>query len=287
MAPPTTSNKRAASPPSDPSKTKRAREDPAVECCYLAVVKDDERQVLVRISSADYDTAMREIRRVFCVKHASLTGIERDVPGRGWTAIGSTAWMAQAVKRYDELYPVYRMVIGGRVPIQIFVKTLTGRTITLEVLPDASLESVRDMIRDVEGISPCQQRLIFAGKQLENGHTLADYQIAKDSTLHLLLRLTGGKPVIYLFPPTPLDSASVSLTLTPEWHFSALYPVVHPVEGGNGETRASWTVSAQPDGSLVDLASGLELKYLFWEAEAYKTTSSAPSHLVFDPSNPL
>ncbi|KAL7336290.1 hypothetical protein BJY59DRAFT_710714, partial [Rhodotorula toruloides] len=208
MAPPTTSNKRAASPPSDPSKTKRAREDPAVECCYLAVVKDDERQVLVRISSADYDTAMREIRRVFCVKHASLTGIERDVPGRGWTAIGSTAWMAQAVKRYDELYPVYRMVIGGRVPIQIFVKTLTGRT-----------------------------------------------------------------PVIYLFPPTPLDSASVSLTLTPEWHFSALYPVVHPVEGGNGETRASWTVSAQPDGSLVDLASGLELKYLFWEAEAYKTTS--------------
>ena len=101
-------------------------------------------------------------------------------------------FLKTATGRYASNFALHNTLQIPRGGMQLFVKTLTGKTVSIEVEEGESIEDVKAKISEKEGIPPEQQRLIFGGQQLQDAKTLDDYDVGDDATLHLVLRLRGG-----------------------------------------------------------------------------------------------
>jgi len=155
--------------------------------------------------------------------------------------------------------------------ITLTIKTLIGRVNTLSIRGSDPISKVFDNYSSLSGVPKDMIRLIYAGRQLEqDGMTVHEAGLTDGSMLHFVMRIGGKKPVIYLYPPTPMD-VSVKLSLIPTWEYSAVYPltVIKGVELAKGQVGQyiEWNVHANPSGLLQDKVSGKDITYLFWEAE--------------------
>jgi ubiquitin C len=141
-------------------------------------------------------------------------------------------------------------------------------------LPDSTVKGYRaypyspfhGLFLRIERSVGSELTFVYHGQRLERDKNMSDYDMQQGDIIHARPLLKGGKPVIYLLSPTEVD-ASVTLSLTPNWSFSAVYPVVPIQSSPRCGNQIQWNVKVHGDGNLTELSTGLQMAYLFWEAQ--------------------
>ncbi|KAK0184726.1 hypothetical protein F5146DRAFT_1073457 [Armillaria mellea] len=264
---------------------------------YIVATDDSNRVLLCRSDVGQYDNLLSTLQKHFpSISKDSMViqtnelevclGEYADIADGLWPEMSLWIHSIRVISRPRQ---ISTSAPPNESYMKIFVLTRTGKMITLNISSFAYIDDVKALLQSREGIPPDQQRLIFAGKQLEGDRLLSDYGIKNEDTIHLVLRLRGGKPVIYLFTPHPLN-AVVRLSLVNSWSLSAVYPSV-PIKSSGSEQSIEWNVNTHEDRSMTDMATGARVSYLFWEAETNPGLPPSPpssprlgrSHLDFDP----
>jgi len=182
--------------------------------------------------------------------------------------------------------------------MQIFVKTITGKCIQIEVSGSDKISELKQKISENTHVSVCAQRLIFAGKELDNDHTLDDYGIEQDNTIHLVTSLKGGKPVILFYPPSegvhadaPAFNTTTTVSIHKDCNFTTLLPRPTSRTGGDGPNTITWNGvvhnrrTKSKDGSAMMTPApitvdGRNHAYLFWEFVSKQGIDSEVSTMI-------
>ncbi len=148
----------------------------------------------------------------------------------------------------------------------LYVQTCNEETTTVSLPRSASLTELVEAIEDLIGIPSDDQHLVYEGQFLDLNpgyHRLSEYGITDWETIVVMPKLSGLKPVMYLFSPLPID-ALVRVSLVKAWSFSVVYPD-GPIKDSEFGQSITWNVKTHHDHTLTDMSTGTRVSYLFWE----------------------
>ncbi|KAJ6459127.1 hypothetical protein C8R47DRAFT_1328041 [Mycena vitilis] len=264
-------------PKAKPSKTRAAEQE------LLLVLTDGHKRVLVprpKTYKAAIDTARRHFPSikaenvVFQPDQLAICDEEMtDIVTESWEAVVGLISSVSIVERREPAQKVALIPVDVTVPpadprrIDITFSAEKNVEFVVRTYRDTPFERIRPHLEQHCGFDPCAVRdglrIIYDGETVMWKQTPHDFRMQNGAQVDIFKSQSGRKPVIYIHSPTETE-VSVALTLTREWDFSVIYPVV-PIKSTTGQ-RIQWNVHTHLDGSLTELNTGLDVAYLFWEA---------------------
>jgi hypothetical protein len=156
--------------------------------------------------------------------------------------------------------------IPTRSKITIICNTTQGEKFHINVSRRTLVQKLKSRIQHKFDFDVRYLRLLDGGHNLDDTKSIRDYDMIDGDQIYAIQNLVGGKPVIYVLSTSVMD-VSLLLNSVPEWSFSAIYPTRIPHTLSDGGQKIEWRVTTQENGALTDQASGVEVFYLYWEAQ--------------------